>query len=185
MASIYLIRCQTTGLCYVGQTCQKMSRRMISHAFDARQGRQSKLHQSLNEFGWDNHIYGEVEQTDNPDEREVFWINKLNTLDGGLNSVPGGGVFPVANGENHPRWGKTHSRASRERISANHANVNGRLNGRSRKYIVKYPDGSEEIVDCLKEWCHNKQYNYHSVYGFIRKPRTKTLKFPFLSVHPL
>lgn len=158
VSKIYQIECKITGLLYVGQTCKSLSERFRYHGYDARDGSKAKLHQSMREYGKDNHIISLLEQTDSPDERECFWIEKLDSLKNGLNTAQGGGAFPVMKGKEHWLHGKTHSEESCKKISDNHADFTGAKNGRARCGTLYFVDGSTERFDCLKQWCKDRGY---------------------------
>lgn len=53
---------------------------------------QPKLYKSLNEFGWENHLWDIIEECNNEQlfEKEKFYIKKYNSYNNGLNSNKGG-----------------------------------------------------------------------------------------------
>lgn len=167
MSIIYLIHNQVTGLNYVGQTSRDIHTRMRYHGYDADKGSGAKLHQSLRDYGWDKHVYGIIEETDTPDDRECYWIEYFDTLKNGLNSAPGGGAYPQMKGVSHPLYGVGHTDETRAKISANHADVSGSKNGRARKVMIYFGDGTTMECDCLKDWCRTHDYHYGAHYNRI------------------
>ena len=175
MAIIYRIDCVSTGLSYVGQTGD-IKRRLISHRYNARHGAHGahhKLYNSIKDHGWDNHRVSVIEHTDQPDDREIHYINELDTLNNGLNSVPGGGYRPVMTGDKHPLWGVGHTEAARAKIKANHAPCDGANNGRARCYDIHFVDGRVERVKSLKTWAVEHGYNKTSIRNVIRGKRVQ------------
>jgi group I intron endonuclease len=52
---------------------------------------QKLIFESIIKFGWDKHLWEEIEYTFNLKEREKFWISEFNSFIEGLNSNLGGG----------------------------------------------------------------------------------------------
>ena len=99
---IYIIRNDENTKCYIGQSVDYLYR-FRKHKEEARRKSykyKSFLYDDMNRIGF-NHFYVEVleEQVDNPDEREMFWINELNTLHpNGYNLSTGGIRYPNLSG---------------------------------------------------------------------------------------
>lgn len=138
---IYCLHCISTGKKYIGQTRQSLKNRMRSHtsAYKNTQKVRSKLYHQLKKTGWDDFIIGVIGEFNLSElnEREVFYIEKYDTLNNGLNTVPGGGKFPVYIGEDHPMYGKSHSKEAKNKISKNHHDVSGENNPMYGKKFTK------------------------------------------------
>jgi len=92
-------------------------------------------------------------------------------------------------GSDNGMWGKTHSPETRTKISNFRKTFRHSLetrelmktlrsngnNHNTKKWIVVCPDGTEEIVGYLKEYCSKNQINYHSLYNTLtyKKPITR------------
>lgn len=79
-----------SGKIYIGQSknIQKRFKGYIkSHCFQ-----QPKLHNSFNKYGSENHIFEIIEicVESELDKKEIYWINKFNTVLEGLNCKEGG-----------------------------------------------------------------------------------------------
>lgn len=87
---IYLITNKTNGMQYVGQTSRDIPTRFDEHCYDDRS--KSKIHQAIKEEGVANFKVEELEKIplDQLDEREKYWIQKLNTRQCGYNIAAGG-----------------------------------------------------------------------------------------------
>ena len=116
MGVIYLITCRINGKPYVGQTRQKLERRISQH----KSGKgKSAVDIAIAKYGWENFSVAvlEVCPVAMLNEREKFWIAALNSkAPHGYNLTDGGG------GNSNP------SKETRAKISANHADVSGKNN---------------------------------------------------------
>lgn len=80
---VYVITNKSNGKQYVGQTKHTLKRRMQWHIRDAKNGQKRILSQAIREYGADNFKIQVIEEHLSPnfvDERERYWIKKLNTL---------------------------------------------------------------------------------------------------------
>lgn len=114
---IYKITCLITGKPYVGQTRQKLNRRIYGHK--SNKGK-SAIDVAIRKYGWENFSVEVLETcpVEKLNEREIFWIRELNSkAPNGYNLTDGGdgGLNP--------------SEETRAKISANHADFSGAKNG--------------------------------------------------------
>lgn len=115
---VYKITCLITGKPYVGQTRQKLNRRIAGHK-SSRRGRPG-IDVAIRKYGWENFTVEVIETcpVEKLNEREIFWIRELNSkAPNGYNLTDGGdgGLNP--------------SEETRAKISANHADFSGAKNG--------------------------------------------------------
>lgn len=135
---IYLITNKINGNQYVGQA-SNVKNRYYQHFYYQKDERQV-IDKAINKYGKENFdfkiIHNNIE-TEDIDEWEMYYINEIyNTYKGkGYNCHIGGNCQSGVNnpmygvyGEDNPRYGQKHSEKSREKISRNHANVNGKNN---------------------------------------------------------
>ena len=91
---IYLIKNEINQHMYVGQA-KDINARWIHHRSDLKNGRHSNNHlqSAWNLYGGDNFTFSILEEckVEELDEREQFWINKLDTYNNGYNQDLGGG----------------------------------------------------------------------------------------------
>lgn len=98
---IYLITNLINGKKYVGQTINDVETRMRSHRQFAKSYLRDKskktlfIDKAISKYGWENFKVDVLEECcqDQLNDREIYWISELNTLDDkiGYNVSPGGG----------------------------------------------------------------------------------------------
>lgn len=86
---IYRALNKVTGQSYVGKTIQGLEKRMQEHYYNCK----SKTYKfatvllKFNKEDWEWSVIEEVKDINKLDEREIFWIDKLNTFYNGYNSL--------------------------------------------------------------------------------------------------
>lgn len=94
ISGIYKITNLINGKVYVGQSC-RIYERWMHHRSDLRHDSAANGHlqQAWNKYGEDNFAFEVVEECDIAmlDQREIFWINKLDSRISGYNMTDGGG----------------------------------------------------------------------------------------------
>lgn len=87
---IYVITNKITGKQYVGQTSRDIDTRFEEHCYDDRST--SHIHNSIKKYGIKNFTVEELETVglNKLDEREQYWIAKLDTYKNGYNKNIGG-----------------------------------------------------------------------------------------------
>lgn len=148
---VYKITNLEDGKVYVGQTVQRLRRRLNQHK-NAEAKSISAIDGAIKKYGWENFKAEVLEECPREmlNEREKFWIEKLNCLSpNGYNLTSGGDggyirseetlekmrlanegktlsdetkakISEANQGENNPFYGKTHSEETRAKISAVH-----------------------------------------------------------------
>lgn len=94
MAYIYKITNLVNGKIYVGKTIYTIERRFKEHLSDSKRGKYENrpLYKAINKYGKDNFIIEAIEkcEDDKASEREIYWIEKLNSYHNGYNATLGG-----------------------------------------------------------------------------------------------
>ena len=92
MAYIYKITNDINGKVYVGKTEHSIERRFKKHCRDRLKRRCEKrpLYSAMNKYGIEHFHVELIESTNNPNEREAFWIDKFNSYHNGYNATKGG-----------------------------------------------------------------------------------------------
>ena len=96
MAYIYKITNDVNGKIYVGKTRQSIHKRWLQHQYEARSDRvkHRPLYQAIQKYGIEHFHIETIEETDNPEEREIYWIEKLGSFKNGYNATFGGDGKP-------------------------------------------------------------------------------------------
>ena len=94
MVSIYKIT-NPKGKIYIGQTKNVVKRQYAYKSLHCK--RQIKLYNSINKYGWDNHIFEilEITSIENKNYKEKEYISKFNSFNDGLNLTEGGTDAPL------------------------------------------------------------------------------------------
>ena len=92
MAYIYKITNDINGKVYVGKTEHSVEKRFKEHCCERLKRRCEKrpLYSAMNKYGVEHFHVELLEETDNPNEREMFWIQQLNAYHHGYNATKGG-----------------------------------------------------------------------------------------------
>ena len=92
MAYIYQITNDINQKIYVGKTDFSIEKRFKEHCRDAFRDRNEKrpLYAAMRKYGIEHFHISLLEETDNPEEREKFWIEELGSFKCGYNATIGG-----------------------------------------------------------------------------------------------
>jgi len=92
MAYIYKITNVLNGKCYVGKTEKANPEdRFQEHKNDSKRYVDRPLYRAFNKYGTANFAFDVIEETNNPEEREIYWIKELNSHGStGYNATLGG-----------------------------------------------------------------------------------------------
>ena len=95
ICGIYVIKNTVNDLCYVGQSIDILTR-WVAHKNAAKNKKDSshyvKIHQAMNNIGIDNFYLEILEECpyEKLDDREIYWIKKLDSYNNGYNMTTGG-----------------------------------------------------------------------------------------------
>ena len=92
MAYIYKITNDINDKIQIGKTESSIEKRFKEHCKDSKKERNEKrpLYDAMNKYGIE-HFHAElVEETDNPEEREKYWIEYYGSFKYGYNATKGG-----------------------------------------------------------------------------------------------
>lgn len=92
MAYIYQITNDINGKIYIGKTEFSVEKRFKEHCQDAFRDRNEKrpLYAAMRKYGIEHFHIEVIEETDNPEEREIFWIENKRSFKDGYNATIGG-----------------------------------------------------------------------------------------------
>lgn len=92
MAYIYQIVNDINNKVYIGKTEFSIEKRFKEHCKDAFKDRNEKrpLYSAMRKYGIEHFHIELIEETDSPEEREVYWIEQKRTFKEGYNATLGG-----------------------------------------------------------------------------------------------
>lgn len=92
MAYIYQITNDINDKIYVGKTEFSIEKRFKEHCRDAFSERNEKrpLYSAMQKYGVEHFHIKLIEETDDPEEREIYWIERLGSFKYGYNATKGG-----------------------------------------------------------------------------------------------
>ena len=101
MAFIYKIINNINGKFYIGKTNFTLEKRFKQHISDSKRDRckDRPLYRAMNKYGVNNFNIELLEETENPIEREIYWIEYYNTYKHGYNATKGGDGKPCVDEE--------------------------------------------------------------------------------------
>lgn len=92
MSYIYKITNNINNKIYIGKTENSIEKRFKEHCMGAFRDRNEKrpLYAAMRKYGIENFHIELVEETDNPEEREIYWIGYYDGYTKGYNATIGG-----------------------------------------------------------------------------------------------
>ena len=92
MAYIYKIKNDINDKIYIGKTEFSIEKRFVQHCRDALRERNEKrpLYSAMKKYGVEHFFIELVEETNEPEEREAYWIKYYNSFEKGYNATLGG-----------------------------------------------------------------------------------------------
>lgn len=101
MAYIYQIINDINDKVYVGKTEASIEKRFREHCADAftRQKEHRPLYAAMRKYGTSHFHIELIEETDSPNEREIYWIKEKNSYSNGYNATYGGDGTKLINDE--------------------------------------------------------------------------------------
>ena len=92
MAYIYKITNNINNKIYIGKTEFSIEKRFAEHCSDAFRDRNEKrpLYAAMRKYGIENFEISLIEETNSPEEREIYWISYYDSYKNGYNATLGG-----------------------------------------------------------------------------------------------
>ena len=92
MAYIYKIVNDINDKIYIGKTEFSIEKRFKKHGRDELKERNEKrpLYSAMKKYGIEHFNIELIEETDNPEEREIYWIEQYDSFKNGYNATIGG-----------------------------------------------------------------------------------------------
>lgn len=92
MAYVYQITNDINGKIYIGKTEFSLEKRFKEHCLDSKKEniQHRPLYAAMKKYGIEHFHIELIEETDNPEERERFWIEQKGSFKKGYNATMGG-----------------------------------------------------------------------------------------------
>lgn len=157
---IYCITNIITRKQYVGQTRGELNKRWKQHLQEAKTYNTRPLYRALNKYGDSNFKIKILEECpiEKLNDRECYWIEKLNTFNEGYNATSGGDYFD-------------HSEETKDKISIGMSNVERSdkwVNNISKAHLLKIEKG--ELWGCLT----GNHYNHDKLKRSVKATNLET-----------
>lgn len=151
MAYIYKITNDINQKIYVGKTERTVEERFLEHcrAFKREYCEKRPLYLAMQKYGVEHFHIELIEETNNPEEREIYWIEKLDSFKNGYNATLGG------DGKKYLDYDlviDTYKKIKNQKEVAKYLNINEKtvhkiLQGRKIQTVV--PKNGNKPVSCL------------------------------------
>lgn len=121
------------------------------------------LNKAIKKYGKNNFIKGIIEYVneENWKEKEIYWINELNTFNNGYNLTKGGeGFLGINKGNRNPMFGKKHSKETIKKMKKPKSNNHKKLFSIAKKgksYEEIYGNKANYMKKCRKIQCSNSR----------------------------
>lgn len=102
---IYKITCKINNKIYIGQTTETLKQRFSKHIGYQKENSDTKFYRAIRKYGANNFYIEELDSAKNQeelDEKELYWINKLEAVNKGYNSKAVKGKCGGDTLSNHP-----------------------------------------------------------------------------------
>ncbi len=173
MNQVYKITNQKNGKIYIGISTNSAKRRWTEHKSRFNLGeRDHKLYQAMKKYGIENFDYEVIHETDNSKELsflESQYIEKFDSFNNGYNMTCGDVVVSDETKQKLSKifkgrkvtWGAKIVATRRKSGIWAHGVQVGSESVKSKKYLIKYPDGKEELIHGLRMFSreHNLSHN--------------------------
>lgn len=168
MGIIYCIHNLSTNKKYIGQTVEKLQRRVIRHF---RTINETKISRAIQKYGKYDFVYGIVEEVDDKnllDEREKYWIQYYNSVDNGFNIKEGGKCtrgFKQSESSIEKRrqklLGRPLSKEHKRKLSEAHKGKS--LSKETVNKMIKYRTGRSLTKSCREKISHSHSKNTYEL----------------------
>ena len=130
---VYKITCKINNKMYIGQTTETLKQRFSRHMGYQKDEHDTKFYRAVRKYGAENFYIEELDIAKNQtelDEKELYWINKLDTVNNGYNSKAVKGKCGGDTLSNHPNKEIISEKIRQSKLGdKNPMRINGGLKG--------------------------------------------------------
>lgn len=142
---IYKITNTTNGDFYIGKTTKTLTERLSRHHYNTRYGAETHLSRAIRKYGAENFIIESLESQvpeSKLNEREIYWISKLNPQ---YNMTPGGDGGCPNRSQN---WIESNRRHHQNRKPESYATYGMKGKKQSQKFMDAIKKSNSNPVVC-------------------------------------
>lgn len=175
MYSVYRLLNKANNKSYIGITSRSVNDRWLEHVSRAKGTRNSRIYAALRKYGQGNFTVTTIATTTSEDEVRILEQDNIRLYDSyenGYNCNYGGHGFlhvpeEIRRKISEAQRGKIISRATRKKMSeaklgdsrcaehfGEHTSKGGK-NPKSHYFLIRFPDGSEEVIKGLRAFCRD------------------------------
>lgn len=131
---IYKITCKINDKIYIGQTSETIEKRFKRHMGYQKDEHDTKFYRAVRKYGTENFYIEQIDEAttqEELDEKELYWINKLDTVNNGYNTKAVKGKCGGDTLSNHPNKKAISEKIRQSKIGdKNPMRINGGLKGK-------------------------------------------------------
>lgn len=179
---IYSITNTANGKVYIGQTRQGLARRKGEHIHRFNLGeRDHKLYRAMRKYGIDKFRFEVVKyasKVEDLDELEMRFIAEFNSFQRGYNMTCGGDsisdetrakLSAIHKGRKITWYDKVLAtrKINRAKNGPNDCPVRGEKSKLSKQYLVRKPDGTEQVVTGIRQFCRDNSLDHATLFAVL------------------
>lgn len=130
---VYKITCKINNKIYIGQTNETIEKRFKRHMGYQKDEHDTKFYRAVRKYGTENFYIEEIDRAttqEELDEKELYWINKLDAVNNGYNTKAVKGKCGGDTLSNHPNKKAISEKIRQSKIGdKNPMRINGGLKG--------------------------------------------------------
>jgi group I intron endonuclease len=186
---IYVIRNLRNGKVYVGQTSQFLDQRKSEHIWEFNNGpKDRKLYKAIEKYGIKNFVFEIVcNSLDDKflNELEVHFIKEFDSTNKGYNMICEGNaaqtiesrkkISQKLKGRSIPWHHKTWETRKKNKLldptcykDPKDYVAKGKENSLSKTYLITYPNGKQEVIKGLGQFCRENDLNQYYFFSVLR-----------------
>lgn len=159
---VYKITCKINGKIYVGQTSETLKQRFKRHMGYQKDEHDTKFYRAVRKYGIENFYIEQIDTANNQeelDEKELYWINKLDSLKSGYNTKANKGKCGGDTLSNHPNKHFISEKIRQSKIGdKNPMRINGGLKGEKNGMFGKRGKDNSNSKKCVSIAVDNPDY---------------------------
>ena len=150
---IYKITCKINNKVYVGQTSESLKQRFSRHMGYQKNEHDTKFYRAVRKYGVENFEITQIDSASNQEEldnKELYWIKKLNSIDNGYNTKAVKGKCGGDTLSNHPNKKLISEKLRQSKLGdKNPMRIYGGLKGERNGMFGKHGKDNKNSKKCV------------------------------------